>query len=219
MIDRLIPYRKVIYAIFLLAISGGLCFYLFVLQPLMDEIELKEIELERARSEVNQYLSQLELAQQEEKKESVDALLQSIPVTPTVQQIIRDIEQLERETQTIIENILFEIESSTEESEGSIVEILLAEKEEEYKGIDDLLVSKVSFTIDLNGGYRNIKEFIRRYNDFPRTVRLDEITFTNNNLSGSQQQSNNGAARPDINATLSFTAYYIDQFAHYVQDR
>lgn len=184
----------------------------------MDEIELKEIELERARSEVNQYLSQLELAQQEEKKESVDALLQSIPVTPTVQQIIRDIEQLERETQTIIENILFEIESSTEESEGSIVEILLAEKEEEYKGIDDLLVSKVSFTIDLNGGYRNIKEFIRRYNDFPRTVRLDEITFTNN-LSGSQQQSNNGAARPDINATLSFTAYYIDQFAPYVQDR
>lgn len=219
MIERLIPYRKAIYAIFLLAISGGLCMYLFVLQPLMQEIEFKEIEIEKVTSEANQYLSKLELKQQQEKSESFEALLQSIPVIPTVEQIIRDIEQLERETQTTIENISFEIKSSTKESEASILEILLADKKVEHKGIDDLLVSQISFTIDLIGPYSNIKDFIKGYNDFPRTVRLDEIMFKNKLQRNQQQSSTNSADKREIEATLSFTAYYIDQFAPYVQDR
>lgn len=219
MIDRLIPYRKAIYTIFLLAISGGLCIYLFVLQPMMEEIEMKEVELERATTEANEYLTQLELIQPEESMESLEALSQSIPVTPTVEQIIRDIEQLEIETQTTIENISFEIiKLSSDESEAPMIEILIADKKEEHEGIDDLLLSKVSFTIDLNGGYSNIKEFIKGYNDFPRTVRLDEITFKNN-LQGGQQASNSSPSIPEMDATLSFTAYYIDQFAPFIQDR
>lgn len=148
-------------------------------------------------------------------EEQLISLARSIPVTPTIQQLIRDLEIMEQETQVVVQSIRFE--EGEEGAQASWLESLLeqhvqASSQQTFEKIGNIVLSTVQFDIELKGTMKETLEFIKRYNELPRTIRIDQINFNG-------QLSNDLAALNDaeeITSTLKLTAYYVGQFAPYL---
>lgn len=216
MIKRLEPYAKWVYIGTVLVVIAGVCFYLFVLHSLFKEVKAKEEELQSINTDVQDLITELE--QQIAPSDSLDLieLAKSIPVAPSVNKVILDIARLEHKTNVSISNISFQIETFGKDSnkrkdnfttEEGFPKKTLPPMDEKYNGIEELLLSYITFTIDLTGDYASFMNFLKQYNGLPRTIRINEIDF----------YSKEGKDEADLSATISISVYYIDQFAPFVE--
>jgi Tfp pilus assembly protein PilO len=230
MIERLHTYRNYIYTMMLLILLLSLGLYFMLLKPNLHQLEEMQHQYKVETEEVKSLHSQLEDLQNTDTTNSIE-LQKSLPVTPSVEQIILDIEQMEKQARVNINTITFDIKTKGEEEEiSSFAEDLLKlvngdtvkEMDKEREWLEKIQLTAVKFNIQLTGSYLNLMQLLKLIDDLPRTVHIDLIQFQNQHsdfmLTEETNKETNKEINEEISGTISLTAYYADQFAPFVND-
>jgi type IV pilus assembly protein PilO len=234
MIKRLIPYRAYLFFILLFLCIAGATINYFVFMPMNDQIEEKNLVLQTLQNDVNRLMEQLNEPTQESDSDTLNLLMKSIPVKPYVQQIILDIEQVEKQAGVNVSNISFNNELEDNETSSTIENLmipseggnispdeqlavnqkLLAALEAEYPGIQTVKLSTISFNLEVTADYSNFMQFITRITSLPRTIHINQIEYKSQAFDNPIGET----AAPEISAIIRLSAYYSEQMGDFVNE-
>lgn len=207
MIKKLEPYAKWLYLTTLLVLLAGAGLYFFILNPLAQEVQSLQLSVLQEQNELLQ-LAQNEDESEEEEIELSTELALKVPVTPSVQEIIRDVERMEEETRTVVQNVSFNVDAV---SADTLEDIFSSSPEmlESLKELEELQPSAVTFTIELSGDYDSFLKFVKQLEALPRLNWTHHIYF--------EQEMADPADPSSLTATLTLSAFYLEQFADYTE--
>jgi Tfp pilus assembly protein PilO len=208
MIKHLIPYRAYLYLTFLFVCIAGATIYYIVFMPMNDQIEEKNQVLQTRQNDVNRLLEQLDKTTQEPESDTLNILMQSIPFTPHVQQIILDIEQVENQTGVNVSNISFNNEFEDIEQE------LLSSLEAKYPGVQTVKMSTISFNLEVTTDYLSLMQFFTRISSLPRTIHINQIEYQSQVFESPVEET----AAPEISAVIRLSAYYSEHMGKFVNE-
>jgi hypothetical protein len=227
MIERLHTYRSYIYTMMLFILLTSLGLYFMLLKPNLHQLDEMQHQYKEETEEIKSLHSQLEDLQNADTTNSIK-LQKSLPVTPSIEQIILDIEQMEKQARVNINTITFDIKTKGQEEEfNSLPEKLLKmvneedtfkDMNQEREWVEKIQLTTVQFNIQLTGSYLSLMELLKLIDDLPRTVHVDLIQFENQLSDFMLTEETNKEINEEISGTISLTAYYADQFAPFVSD-
>jgi Tfp pilus assembly protein PilO len=221
MIERLQSYRKYVYTVILIVMLAVLGVYVLILKPTVYQLEAMQHQFNVEFDEVEALHSQLQALQKDVDQKNSIELQKSIPVTPSIEQLILDLEHIEKQAGVNITDIAFSKETlgTVEESQSFSEELLkmVSVENTEYTSDDHRWLGKIKLTpihfdIRITSSYLNLMKMLTLIEGLPRTIHVESIQF--------QSQLSNGMDSEELNeeitGTLSLTAYYAEQFAPYV---
>jgi Tfp pilus assembly protein PilO len=200
----------------LIAFSG--IFYFALLRPLAAEKAEKEAALDRIETDTSSYEKVLKTLEPQTISEAEkQELFQGIPGTPNMNQVIKDLEVAEGETEISISNLSFvtgteeEVEQAeaTTTADGTVEEDQWSKVfpdsiykllEEKVNKVSEFTISFEDVEISLNGDEQNIDEFLDKLDQLPRVYHLQNIVYSSN------------AEKGNMDATVSVRVFYCEAF-------
>lgn len=212
-------------------------FFIFLIRPLATEEDTKRQELNRINDDVSFYQSHLnELTPQTFTDQEKDLLIGKVPVTPNVEEVVKDLEKTEIKTGAVIDNVAISIhqnevnqvgqpEANTETQEGNAEgepatpqgpnrwshilpeeTLKLLEDKEKLKDVNDLTVSYAEFAIDVNGKIKDIEKFLQEIESFKRITHVQGFDYSINEENGR------------LEGILTIRAFYSKDFENLINE-
>lgn len=198
----------------LVAFSG--IFYFAFVRPLAAEKAEKEANLQRIEADASSYEQVLSsLVPQTMTEAEKQELLEGIPGRPNIEQVIKDIEITEGETETSVSSISFQTEPEEAQSEAAtstegtveqdqwskvFPESIYKLLEERVSEVKEFTVSYIDVQISLNGSDENINVFVDKLERMTRVIHIQNVTYSVNSEKG------------NMDATISARVFYCEAF-------
>ncbi|WP_088103712.1 hypothetical protein [Halalkalibacter urbisdiaboli] len=203
--------QKAIVYLFIILLLALVACYVNIVRPVAHEKANKELIL----SGIEQEVSALDSTLASLESESLSAvekqrLLTSVPLKPNVEEIIADLERTEMATDIVIDDISISIEPNAYEEEKwrhILPEDLYERLQERMAKIEDLTVSYVELTINVNGLEDNIHWFVQELEHLERTIHVQNYTF------GLESEKEDRA-----NANITIRTFYSEDFVPFVEN-
>jgi hypothetical protein len=221
MIERLQAYRKYVYTVILIVMLAVLGVYVLILKPTVYQLETMQHQFNVENDEVEALHSQLQALQKDVDQKNSIELQKSIPVTPSIEQLILDLEHIEKQAGVNITDIAFSKETlgTVEESQSfseELLKIVSVENTEytsdDHRWLEKIKLTPIHFDIRITSSYLNLMKMLTLIEGLPRTIHVESIQFQSQLSNGTDSEELN----EEITGTLSLTAYYAEQFAPYV---
>ena len=99
-------HKNIVLIIVLILLAISALFFIFFIRPLTAEVEAKSQELNRINEDVSFYQERInQLSRQTFSDEEMELLVGSVPATPNVEDLIKELEKTEIETGAVIDNV------------------------------------------------------------------------------------------------------------------
>lgn len=200
----------------------GLALYLTILKPMLHQLEDLQQQVTVESDKIKDLGTQLEELRAGAASHNSIELQKSIPVTPSIDQLVLDLTHLEKQSGIIINDIGFNYNNETEKQSGSFSEHLIKminskqseETDNDLQWLEMVHISAISFTIQVTGSYLDLMEFLELSKGLPRTLHVDRIQFQNEFSKASLEEN----AGEELSGSLTLTAYYTEKFAPFVTE-
>jgi Tfp pilus assembly protein PilO len=228
-------YKNIVLITILVSFLLLLVFYSFLIRPLAAEEKNKREQFNRVEEDAFFYQQELnKLQPQKFTEEEQQQLVRRIPTRPNVEELIKDIERTELDTGIVIENIGFNISpnelnvekeqqppSETPETDSNelvqhstitswqhifpseIYELL----KEKLAVVNDITLSFVEITIDVNGYVEDVKEFADKLENLTRIIYIQKYDYIIN-----EEQDNR------LEGIITIRAFYSEDFNQFIDE-
>lgn len=216
----------ILFFLFLLA-----AFYLFMIRPLALEEKTQQQQLNRIKNDLSFYQQSIKSLQPNSfTSEEKESLLGSIPSKPNVEEIIKDLERTELENEVVIENFSYnvnenglsddEAEGKTEEKnqivqksgkenwENILPQDIMEKWKDQVKKVNDLPISFVELTIDVNGEEEKVNQFVSQLENLKRIIHVQSYEYKINKEKGNR-----------LEGIVTIRAFYSEKLAEFVDEK
>jgi Tfp pilus assembly protein PilO len=226
-----------------LLLATALCFgmlaifYFLYLTPLRDELTGYQVRLAQLEKQEQTLLAQAGPAKPAVPEEKLAEIIETIPVKPYTDQLIKDLGKLQTISHVQLETVAFgkpeersakeiaeafypkeerkeagkaqgaEANGSSQEKKPSPQAGLIT-LEELKRELPDVKVSTLDATVTLKGEYKDLYDFVMEVQSLSRYLRVDELSFT------SPEKDEYIIPKDSrLTATVKLTSYFAPQFA------
>jgi Tfp pilus assembly protein PilO len=210
--------RKTVYGILLFASLLLLFFHYGLIRPLQQHVLMQEAEHEAVTADFQRIQAQLAEKYGQNDQQRLEELMETLPVTPEVSQIIRDMESLERETGLLMESITFSTELVRDDEENRLHFMEMLRNGFSFadgKPVPEQIpLPSVNFTVKFASSLQQFRDFLSRVEKLPRIIIVESFDFASDDPA---RAANSGQAGQMINGTVTLRAVYAEQFQPYVR--
>ncbi|MED3623671.1 hypothetical protein [Neobacillus thermocopriae] len=220
--------KNIVLIIILFILLLLVAFYLFMIRPLALEEKNQQQQLNRIKSDFSYYQQSIKSLQPNSfSDEEKELLIGSIPSKPYIEEIIKDLERTELENEVVIENISYNLnenrlsddeavgkteeetrKSGKENWENILSQDVMKKFKEQIEKVEDLPISFVELTIDVNGEAEKVNQFVSQLENLKRIIHVQSYEYKIN-----KEKDNR------LEGIVTIRAFYSEKLAEFIDEK